>query len=108
MGREKGIVVEAFSQGNVNDLIQKVTDAADKKVGASEIPDIFSAYVDTAYAMDQRGLVAPLDSYMTQEELDQYVDAYIDEGRFDQEENLKNFPGGEIHRGVHAEQNRLG
>ncbi len=54
MGREKGIVVEAFSQGNVNDLIQKVTDAADKKVGASEIPDIFSAYVDTAYAMDQR------------------------------------------------------
>mgnify|MGYP000071953811 FL=1 len=92
MGREKGIVVEAFSQGNVNDLIQKVTDAADKKVGASEIPDIFSAYVDTAYAMDQRGLVAPLDSYMTQEELDQYVDAYIDEGRFDQEENLKIFP----------------
>ena len=92
VGREKGIVVEAFSQGNVNDLIQKVTDAADKKVGASEIPDIFSAYVDTAYAMDQRGLVAPLDSYMTQEELDQYVDAYIDEGRFDQEENLKIFP----------------
>ena len=28
----------------------------------------------------------------TQEELDQYVDAYIDEGRFDQEENLKIFP----------------
>ncbi len=52
--------------------------------------------------------MAPLDSYMTQEELDQYVDAYIDEGRFDQEENLKIFPGGEIHRGVHAEQNRLG
>lgn len=92
VGREKGIVVEAFSQGNVNDLIQKVMDAADKKVGASEIPDVFAAYVDTAYAVDQRGLVASLDPYLSEEDLDQYVDAYIEEGRFDQEGNLKIFP----------------
>ena len=34
VGAEKGIVVEAYSQGNVNDLIQKVEESAEKKVGA--------------------------------------------------------------------------
>ena len=65
-GREQGVVVEAFSQGNVNELIQKVIDAADQKVGAGEIPDIFAAYADTAYQLDQKGLVASLDQYLTQ------------------------------------------
>lgn len=92
LGREKGIVVEAFSQGSVNELIAKVIDAADQKVGAGEIPDIFAAYADTAYQLDQKGLVASLDPYMTAEELEEYIPGYIAEGRFDQEGNLKIFP----------------
>lgn len=92
LGREKGIVVEAFSQGSVNELIAKVIDAADQKVGAGEIPDIFAAYADTAYQLDQKGLVASLDPYMTAEELEEYIPGYIVEGRFDQEGNLKIFP----------------
>lgn len=91
-GREQGVVVEAFSQGNVNELIQKVIDAADQKVGAGEIPDIFAAYADTAYQLDQKGLVASLDQYLTQEEINAYVTGYITEGRLDEEENLKIFP----------------
>ena len=55
VGREQGIVVEALSQGNVNDLMQNVIDAAEQKVGAGEIPDIFAAYADTAYTVDQLG-----------------------------------------------------
>ena len=61
VGAEKGIVVEAYSQGNVNDLITKVEEAAEKKVGAGEIPDIFAAYADTAYKVDKLGLVASID-----------------------------------------------
>lgn len=91
-GREQGVVVEAFSQGNVNELIQKVIDAADQKVGVGEIPDIFAAYADTAYQLDQKGLVASLDQYLTQEEINAYVTGYITEGRLDEEENLKIFP----------------
>ena len=91
-GREQGVVVEAFSQGNVNELIQKVIDAADQKVGAGEIPDIFAAYADTAYQLDQKGLVASLEQYLTQEEINAYVTGYITEGRLDVEENLKIFP----------------
>lgn len=92
LGREQGIVVQAYNQGNVNDLIGKVLDAANKKPGASEIPDIFAAYADTAYQVDQLGLVASLDQYLTEEELAEYREEYIEEGRFDQEGNLKIFP----------------
>ncbi|WP_249315883.1 extracellular solute-binding protein [Gehongia tenuis] len=93
VGLDEGIVVEAFSQGNnVNELIEKVIDAANQKVGSGDIPDVFAAYADTAYQVDQLGLVAELDSYLTEEELAQYVPAYIEEGRFDAEGHLKIFP----------------
>lgn len=92
VGLEKGIIVEAFNQGSTNDLLTKVVDAANKKVGADDIPDIFAAYSDTAYEIDQLGLVADLDPYFTEEELAEYVPSYIEEGRFDQNGSLKIFP----------------
>ena len=89
VGKEKGIIVEAFSQGNsISALVEKVMDAANKKVGAGEIPDVFAAYADTAYQVDQLGLVASLDAYLTKEELDEYVAPYMEEGRFDEEGSL--------------------
>lgn len=42
--------------------------AAEGKVGAAEMPNIFSAYADTCYAVDQMGLVADLSGYLTDEE----------------------------------------
>ena len=92
VGAEKGIVVEAYSQGNVNDLIQKVEESAEKKVGAGEIPDIFAAYADTAYKVDKLGLVASIDQYMTEEELASYRDEYMSEGRIGEDGSLKIFP----------------
>ncbi|MBC5646906.1 extracellular solute-binding protein [Christensenella tenuis] len=92
VGLEKGIIVEAFNQGSTNDLLTKVVDAANKKVGADDIPDIFAAYSDTAYEIDQLGLVADLDPYFTKDELAEYVPSYIEEGRFDKEDSLKIFP----------------
>ena len=92
VGQEQGIIVEAFGQGNVNELSQKVHDAVDEKVGASEVPTVFAAYVDTIYDLNQRDMVVDLDSYFIREELDEYVDAYIEEGRFDEEKSLKIIP----------------
>lgn len=92
VGQEKGIIVEAFGQGNVNELSQKVQDAVDEKVGAGEVPTAFSAYVDTIYDLNQRNMAVDFDSYFTKEELDEYVDAYIEEGRFDEEKSLKIIP----------------
>ena len=35
-------------------------DAAQGKVGAAAMPNIFSAYADTAYALDQMGMLVDL------------------------------------------------
>lgn len=88
VGKEKGIVVEVTSVGNVNDLGKNVLDAANKKVGSSEMPDIFAAYADTAYQIDQLGKVVDLSDYFSKDELAEYVDGYIDEGHFN--DGLKN------------------
>lgn len=92
VGMEKGIIVEAFGQGSINDLRVKIMDSVNKKVGAKEIPNMVTAYGDTAYAMDELGLVVDLGVYMTPKEIGEYVEAYIEEGRLGNENKLKIFP----------------
>lgn len=91
-GLDQGIIVEASSLGSVVDLQTSVLDSANKKVGAAEMPNIFAAYADTAYAVDGLGLAADLNPYFTKDELNEYVDGYIEEGRFGTDDSLKIFP----------------
>ena len=92
VGKEKNITVEIYSQGSVNDLETQVMAAAQGKVGASAMPNIFMAYADTAYAMDQMGELADLAPYFTDEERAAYVDSYLTEGDFDDSGSIKIFP----------------
>lgn len=92
VGLEQGIVITTYGQGSVNQLAERVIESADKKVGASDMPDVFAAYSDTVYQVDKRGLVAPLDKYFTTEEIYEYKNEYIEEGRFDSEKSFKIFP----------------
>ncbi len=92
VGQDQGIFVESYSQGTVNDLETNVLAAAQGKAGAGKIPTIFAAYADTAYAVDQLGLLADLSNYLTEEELSSYMDSYIDEGRFSDDSSVKIFP----------------
>ncbi|MCI9078700.1 MAG: extracellular solute-binding protein [Lachnospiraceae bacterium] len=91
-GREKGIYVESYSQGSVSDLEAAVQDAINGKVGADIMPDIFSSYADTAYEVEQAGALANLSDYLDQEELDHYVNSYIEEGRIATDGTLRIFP----------------
>lgn len=91
-GKEKGIVVEATSQGTISDLETNVLDSINGKAGAEEIPNIFAAYGDTAYEVDKKGYAVDLSQYFTDKELEKYVDGYIEEGRFSGEDTLKIFP----------------
>lgn len=92
VGMEKGIIVEAFNQGNLNELVKKVEDAGNKKVGAEEVPNIFAAYADTAYKFDKLGLIIDLNDYLTQEEFDSYIPQYWEEGIFAENAEMKIFP----------------
>lgn len=91
VGAEKGIVVEVYSQGSVDELSEKVMDAVEQKVGAQAVPDIFAAYADTAYEINRRGLAADLGKYLTSEEKQKYVSAYLEEGQID-EKSIVLFP----------------
>lgn len=91
-GREKGIFVQSYSQGSVSDLEAAVRDAISGKVGAEAMPDIFSSYADTAYEVEQAGALANLSDYLSQEELEKYVDSYIEEGRIAADGTLRIFP----------------
>ncbi|MEG0752472.1 MAG: extracellular solute-binding protein [Angelakisella sp.] len=92
VGSEKGIFVEAASQGNVGQLTQTVLESANNMVGSQPLPDIFAAYADNAFEMDKMGVVASLDAYMTKDELALYNPGYLEEGRFDHEKSFKIFP----------------
>lgn len=91
-GKELGIYVTANSQGNVSDLESSVLASFNKEVGSSEPPDIFSSYADTAYSIDQLGMLVNLDTYMTPEEQAAYVDSFIEEGRIGADGELRIFP----------------
>lgn len=91
-GKDKGIIVQAMSQGTISDLETNVLDAINGKAGADELPNIFAAYGDTAYEVDEMGYAVDLSKYFSKEELDQYIDGYIEEGRFSGKDTLKIFP----------------
>ena len=92
VGAQKGIKVSTESQGSVNDLETSVMDSAEGKVGAAAMPNIFSAYADTAYALDRMGMVVDLAPYLTEEEKAQFVEGYLSEGGFGEDDSIKIFP----------------
>lgn len=92
VGAEKGIIVKSVSQGSVNDLETNVLAAVQGEVGADEVPNIFMAYADTAYTVDQMGQVMDLKDYLSEEEKNAYIDSYIKEGDFAGTGEIKIFP----------------
>ncbi len=91
-GQKRGITVEAYSEGNVGDLTDAVIASAQKKVGAKDMPNIFAAYSDTAYQLDEMGLLKDISSYFSDEEKDEYITSYLDEGDLNGNGELKLFP----------------
>ena len=92
VGREKGIEVTSHSYGDIADLSDQVMNAVEKKAGAGEVPNIFSAYADNAVLLDQKGVIADISPYFTEEEKAQYVEGFLQEGDFNGDGSLKIFP----------------
>ncbi len=93
-GKDTGVVVTSSSQGGVNDLAAAVTDSAQELVGSEARPAAFLSYSDTASVIDGLGRVADLSAYLTDGELAQYVDSFIEEGDINGDGSLKVFPVG--------------
>lgn len=91
-GKQLGIHVEPSGQGEVNSLEEKVMDAVTGVVGADEVPNVFATYADTAYTLEEQKKLVDLRHYLTEEEISQYVDSYIEDGKFSSKGGLKIFP----------------
>lgn len=91
-GKEKGIYVQGYSHGSVSDLEAAVRDSLAGKVGSEAMPDIFSSYADTAYEVEQSGVLVNLSEYLSEAELEKYIDSYIEEGKIASDGGLRIFP----------------
>lgn len=91
-GKEKGIYVQGYSHGSVSDLEAAVRDSLAGKVGSEAMPDIFSSYADTAYEVEQSGVLVNLSEYLSEAELAKYIDSYIEEGKIASDGGLRIFP----------------
>ncbi len=92
VGKDKGIYVQGYSHGSVSDLESAVRDSMAGKVGSETMPDIFSSYADTAYEVEQSGVLVNLSDYLSEKELAEYVDSYIEEGKIAADGSLRIFP----------------
>lgn len=91
-GLEKGIIVEGFSYGDVNQLETAVKASANMEVGSEDMPNIFASYADTAFSVEQMGLLANLDDYFSKADQEKYIPSYIEEGRIGSQGELNIFP----------------
>lgn len=92
VGKEQGITVESSSHGSVTDLENNVLDSAEGKVGADPMPNIFSAYADTAYALDEMGQIADLSNYLSDDDRAAFIEDYLSEGDFSGTGSIKILP----------------
>lgn len=93
VGREKNISVTAKFLSNIGKLYEEVENAAAKAPGADNLPNMFMIYADNCLTLDaEYGCVANLDKYFTETELNNYVQSFLDEGRYDVSGDLKIVP----------------
>ncbi|MDD3369287.1 MAG: extracellular solute-binding protein [Lachnospiraceae bacterium] len=92
IGIEKGVVAVTVSQGDIDTLANSLLDSVDGKAGSQEKPTLAAVYAETAYILDKEDALSPLDPYFTEEELGKIVPGFLDEGRFNENNDLLLFP----------------
>ena len=91
-GMTKGIIVEAFNQGSIDELEKKIIDATYQNAGSSELPNVFSAYPEEVHSMNKMGIIANLDDYMKKSDISNYEDMYIRGCYIGDDNHLRMFP----------------
>lgn len=92
VGVEKGIVIDAQSQGDVKQLETAVFEAANKKIGSQHMPHIFASYPDNAYRINQIVELVDIETYFSKDEIQQFREEFLEEGRFGSDNKLKIVP----------------
>lgn len=92
VGEKEGIVVKSVSQGSIDNLATALIESVEGKVGADDVPSLAAVYSETAFILNNKEALIPLDSYFSKDELSEYIPGFIDEGRLGSEDKLYLFP----------------
>ena len=82
VGKEKGVVINVVSISSSSAIDEALTAAAKNTPGVPALPDLFTAYPRVAEIIGYDKLLNWND-YFTEQELDTFVDEFIEEGYFD-------------------------
>lgn len=91
-GIEKGIVVDAQSHGEIQQLETAVFDAANQKLGAQRLPDIFATYADNAFRVSQLVDLIDFETYFSKDELQDFQQDFLADGRLGADQQLQILP----------------
>jgi multiple sugar transport system substrate-binding protein len=80
-GKDEGVIINVEAITSSEELQNALDMIANGDPGASDMPDITTAYPKTAIQFQSKGLLADLDNYFTEEELSAYVTPFVEEGR---------------------------
>lgn len=92
VGAGSGITVKAYSMDNTGDIHTKLLSAANHEPGSTEFPQMATAYPSTAYTLYKLDKLVPLEKYMSEKELDEYIPSFIDEGKLTSDSGTMIFP----------------
>lgn len=88
VGKEKGIIINVTSLTGSATIQEKLKMAVNDEPGAPELPDITTLYPNTALMLAEKGLVADIETYFSEEELSLFIPEFVEEGRL---------PGGKLY-----------
>ena len=83
VGLEENIRVQVTCVSNNNTMHENILSAAFKEPGAPDLPDMFVSYPKTVLAMPDDTVLVDYKDYYTQEELDAFIPAFLEEGMID-------------------------
>lgn len=79
-GAQNGVVVNVTTLGDIDRLTAAVFDAAEGKIGANRMPDLFFAYPDTLYYASGKLDLVDMRKYFTPEELSKFQPEFLGQG----------------------------
>jgi multiple sugar transport system substrate-binding protein len=81
VGAEQGVIVEVTSVADAQIINEHLIAAANSDPGAPALPDMAVIYPQIAVALKEKGVLADLRQYISEEELRSFVPQFVEEGR---------------------------
>ncbi len=81
VGKEQGIIINVTAISSSSELNESLSLIVNGDPGAPDMPDIFTGYPKVGVQFMEKGMLCNLDNYFSKEELDAYIDAFVEEGR---------------------------